>query len=301
MENKNKLKYLVRALRLPFISASIFPFVFGSLISRSNFNYLSFLLGIFAVASLHLSANLINDYADAKSGADWQDKNFYQFFGGSKLIQEGIFSLSFYYYLAIFFAVFSAFCVIWLGFILQNFLVFILFLIIASMSWFYSEGPLRFSYHRMGEVIIFLLFGPALVMGGYFIQTGIFPDLKSFLLSLPFGFLTAAILLANEIPDYLDDKKSAKFTCIDFVGQKKAFLIYYSLVMGSFFSILLAVYLGYLKLYALLTLFFFLPFIKAGIILKECPGSKMRLVESSKITVIVQAMVSIGLIASILI
>ncbi|MFA5096893.1 MAG: hypothetical protein WC478_06095, partial [Candidatus Omnitrophota bacterium] len=85
-------KKIIRALRLPFISASILPFVFGSLIARQDFNMLGFTLGLLAVIFTHLSANLINDYFDSKSGVDWRDGNFYGFFGGSKLIQEGALS-----------------------------------------------------------------------------------------------------------------------------------------------------------------------------------------------------------------
>jgi ABC-type dipeptide/oligopeptide/nickel transport system ATPase component len=86
------LKSLVRALRLPFITASILPFVFGSLIERTAFGYTGFCLGFLAVISVHLSANLINDYADSASGADAHDLRFFGFFGGSKLIQENVFS-----------------------------------------------------------------------------------------------------------------------------------------------------------------------------------------------------------------
>ncbi|MDD5255851.1 MAG: hypothetical protein PHR11_07380, partial [Candidatus Omnitrophica bacterium] len=64
---------IVRALRLPFISASVLAFVFGSLIERRHFNVAGFFLGLAAAVGLHLGANLINDYADSRSGADWQD------------------------------------------------------------------------------------------------------------------------------------------------------------------------------------------------------------------------------------
>ena len=79
----------IRAFRLPFITASTLPFVAGSLFERGNFNFTGFILGFIAVAATHLSANLINDYADSRSGADWGDRHYYGLFGGSKLIQEG--------------------------------------------------------------------------------------------------------------------------------------------------------------------------------------------------------------------
>jgi 1,4-dihydroxy-2-naphthoate octaprenyltransferase len=64
------LKNIIRALRFPFLCASVLPFVFGSLIQKHNFNLSGFLLGLVAVMGTHLSANLINDYADSKSGVD---------------------------------------------------------------------------------------------------------------------------------------------------------------------------------------------------------------------------------------
>jgi len=98
------IKNIIRAFRLPFLSASILPFIFGSLIKRGNFNLVGFLLGLVAASTTHLSANLLNDYADAKSGVDWRDRNFYKFFGGSKLIQEKVLSESFYLCAAVIFA-----------------------------------------------------------------------------------------------------------------------------------------------------------------------------------------------------
>jgi len=287
---------LIRALRLPFLSASILPFIFGSLIARRNFNLLVFTLGFLAVAATHLSANLINDYADSRSGADWQDKNFYKFFGGSKLIQERIFSERFYFKAAIIFTVIATVLVIFLCLFLNRLSVIGFYLAIIILSWSYSEKPLQFSYHRCGEFFIFILFGPALVMGGYFIQTGIFPDLKSFMLSLPFGFLTTAILFANEIPDFSDDQKAGKFTWVSIWGPKRAFLLYYLLIGLAFLAILLNVIFGYLGVWSLVSLVFIIPAHKSAIILNKYPLDKMRLVESSKLTIAVQSLVSLVLI-----
>ena len=294
-------KYIIRALRLPFLSASILPFVFGSLIKVHNFNFSGFFLGLIAVAATHLSANLINDYADSKSGADWQDLNFYKFFGGSKLIQEKLLPEKFYLKAAVFFALIASLCVLLLSFVLKSIFVLVIYLAIIILSWSYSEKPLQFSYHRLGEIFIFILFGPALVMGGYFIQTGIFPDLRSFLASVPFGLFTTAILFANEVPDFLGDKKAGKLNWVSISGSKQAFLLYYLLMIMAFSAILLNVFLGYLKPWALLAFVFILPVAKAGIILKNYPDDKARLVSSSKLTIAVQTLSSMVLIGAIII
>ena len=297
---KSQALDLVRALRLPFITASALPFVFGSLIDRSHFNSIAFSLGLTSAISAHISANLINDIADSDSGADWRDLHFYGFFGGSKLIQEGTFSRRSYLKFAASFALISFFAALTLAITLKSVFILCAFLAIIFLSWAYSAKPLRFSYNRLGEIIVFILFGPALVMGGYFIQANIFPDLKSFMLSLPFGFLTAAILYANEIPDLMDDKRASKFTWVSVIGREKAYLLYCVLISLAFLSIILNVSCSFIAPSALLSLFLiFLP-AKAAMILKTYPDDKNILVRSSQLTITVHALASLILIAAVI-
>ncbi len=294
------LKNLVRALRLPFLSASILPFIFGSLIERKSFSPPGLSLGLFTVICAHLSANLINDWADSKSGVDSMDSTFYGFFGGSKLIQEKIFPEKFYFGLALFFAFLALVSVIFLSKILGTFLPVIIYFLIIALAWFYSVGPFSFSYREAGEFVIFILFGPALVMGGYFIQTGIFPNLKSFILSLPFGFFTTAILFANEVPDFFDDQKSGKNTWVRMFGPAKSFILYVVLIACGFAGIILNYFLGYLGMISLISLIFTGLAIKAAVILKNYPSDKVKLVQSSGLTIALQTSVSLVLIVSII-
>jgi len=294
------LNNLIRALRLPFIAASVLPFAFGSFIARYNFNIAGFLLGLIAAASTHLSANLINDYADSRSGADWKDKRFFGFFGGSKLIQENILTEKFYFKAAVLFALIAALSVGALAVILKNTAVIGFYLFIIFLGWSYSAKPLQFSYRRLGEAVIFILFGPALVMGGYYIQTGLFPDLKSFLLSLPFSFFTTAILFANEVPDYEDDKNAGKMTWVVLCGKEKAYLIYGVLMLCAFLSISLCIRRGYLNIISLSCLILVMPAYMAMQVLRKHYNDKIRLVESSRATIGIQAFVSLVLILGVL-
>jgi len=295
------LKNIIRALRLPFITASILPFVFGSFIERADFNYLGFFLGLMAVISVHLSANLINDYADSQSGADAQDKRFFGFFGGSKLIQENVFTAQAYLKASIFFVFLAALSVIFLAVALKCFPVAIYFIVIAILSWQYSAKPCQFSYRRMGELILFLLFGPVPVMGGYFIQTGIFPDLKSLILSLPFGLFTAAILFANEVPDYPEDLKVKKMTWVSITGADKAYLLYFLIIISAFAAIVSGVWLGYLGKVTLISFIFIFMAVKAASILKKHYDDKVILLRSSAATINLQAVVGIILIIGLFI
>ncbi len=291
---------LIRALRLPFVSASALSFIFGSFICRDKLNLINFVLGFLAAVCTHLAANLVNDFADSRSGADWQDKNSYNFFGGSKLIQEGKLSERFYFKAALIFSAVSLLCVLALSLRLGNFSCLFYYLVILFLGWSYSQKPLALSYRCLGEPIIFLLFGPALVMGGYFIQTGIFPDLKSFLLSLPAGIFTALILFANEIPDYPDDRKCGKLNWVSFLGPAKAYILYFILCVLGFGAVILNIAVGNLSKIALLSLIALIPAFKAGMILKRDFNDKLKLISSSRLTIAVHTLVSVILIIAIL-
>lgn len=291
-----KAALLGRALRWPFLSASILPYICGALLPETSFHPLSFALGFLAVATLHLSANLINDYADDLSGADWQDTKFYGFFGGSKLIQEGRLSAQFYRHAAILCAVISVSAVVALAVLLHRPVILLCYCVILLLAWAYSHGPLRLAYHRLGEVTIFLLFGPAVVYGGSYIQMGDWPPLSDFLHSLPFGFLTAAILVANEVPDCEADQKVGKRNLVNWMGAKNGYRIYAALLAAGYVAILLLVIVGSVGTLSLLA-FLTVPLgWRALRILRTKWADKSALTKSAALTIVLHAVVSLCLI-----
>jgi len=104
---------------------------------------------------------------------------FLDSFGGSKLIQEQrlserCISLP---------RLFSSF---WLsvqcrvGLAMQQPMVCGYYALIIMLGIAYSLPPMKLSYRRLGEVVIFFAFRAGDSDGGYYIQTGIFPDAKVF-------------------------------------------------------------------------------------------------------------------------
>ncbi len=294
-----KIKVYIRAFRLPFITASVLPFIFGSLYPH-QFNFVVFLAGLICVIFTHLGANLINDYSDSKTGLDWKDKKFYGFFGGSKLIQEGTLSEKFYLKSAIICFIISTISVFFLMVKLDSVKIIIYYFLILFLGFSYSHKPFQFSYHFLGELIIFILFGPVTVMGAYFLQTGIFPSLNSFFLSLPFGFFTAAILVANEVPDHKEDSLVNKSNLIKLIASKDAYLLYLILNILGFMSILISCFLGLLPFVTLISLGSFLLILKAMAIIKKDFNLKHKLMKSSQLTILNQTLVSLILILSII-
>ncbi len=287
------LKCWIRAFRLPFITASIIPFIAGTFFFKGRTDFLCFSLGLVSVIATHLGANLINDYADSRSGADWHDKKFYGLFGGSKLIQEGVLRESTYLKGGVICFSLAFTAVFFLVYMLKTSAVIGYYLLILIMGICYSQGPLRFVYRYLGEPVIFVLFGPALVMGGYFIQSHIFPSTDAFVLSLSFGLLTTAILFANEVPDYKVDIQVKKFTWVKLTGVKRAYMMYYLLVFAGIAAIGVNIYQGALSLLSLASLALIPLIVKAGIIIKTHYNDKPKLVEASKLTIFVQTVIGL--------
>jgi len=296
---RNVLKIYIRAFRLNFITASILPYLAGSFLAKS-LSWFELMIGLTAVVGTHLGANLINDYSDSRSGVDWKDRKFYGFFGGSKLIQDGVLSERFYLGAALFWFL-LAFAAVGTLALARSPDVLVLYAIVFFLGFFYSRKPFKFSYRRMGEAVIFILFGLAAVMGGYYIQTGDFPSIKSFLLSLPFGFFTAAILFVNEVPDCNDDISCGKFTLVSVVGSAKAYVVYDMLMFMGFLAILLNVFTGNLSVVSLVSLLLVSLVGPSSDNLRGNFADKEKLVMSSKFTIAVAALAGVVICLDLLI
>jgi 1,4-dihydroxy-2-naphthoate octaprenyltransferase len=202
------------ATRLPFLTATIVP-VFLGLAAAAYDRHFSLglaaltLLGALAV---HLGLNVTNDIFDGLSGVDAVNFTPTKFSGGSRVLQYGLVTMRQMIALAaVFYAVaitvglvlvaISGLGLLWLG--------------VAGVliSYFYTAPPLRLVHRGLGELCVALGFGPIMVLGTYFVQTGQYA-LRPLILSIPVAILVMLILYANEVPDRFADAKAGKRTLV---------------------------------------------------------------------------------------
>jgi 1,4-dihydroxy-2-naphthoate octaprenyltransferase len=81
----------------------------------------------------------------------------------------------------------------------------------ALLSVFYTAPPLKLVHRGLGEIDVFLGFGPIMTLGAYFVQAQEY-DLEPLLASIPVGILIALVLYVNEVPDRPADEKAGKRT-----------------------------------------------------------------------------------------
>ena len=84
----------------------------------------------------------------------------------------------------------------------------------------YSGGPLKLGFRGLGELVIFLMFGPLLVTGVYYAITGAM-DWKMGCISIAIGLLVTNIVYSHSVLDSVPDAKMGKKTMAHLMRSPK--------------------------------------------------------------------------------
>ena len=93
----------------------------------------------------------------------------------------------------------------------------------------YSGGPLKLGYRGLGELVIFLMFGPLLMTGAYYAITGTV-DWKIGSLSIAVGLLVTNIVYSHSVLDSVPDQKMGKKTMAHLMGSAKGQIVFSALL-----------------------------------------------------------------------
>ena len=215
-----------------------------------SFSWALYLTTLIPAILLHAATNLINDYYDVKSGVDTQEVSTAQYrphpLVEGKLAAGHVKTAAYILYclstvIGIYLAATRGWALMWIG------------LTGAFASLSYTAPPLKYKYSAMGEVSVFLMWGPLMVAGAYFVQCQAF-SMDAFWISIPFGALVALVLLANNIRDINHDREKGILTLAIVLGPRKGLLLYSLLVVLAYLAIVLMSIFGPLYLWSLIVL-----------------------------------------------
>jgi len=213
----------VLGARVRTLPAAIAPVVVASSLAGSEFNWFRAVLALTVGIWLQIGVNFANDYSDGIKGTD-DDR-----VGPIRLVASGLASANSVKTAALVSFLIASIAGLWLS-LLTSFVLIPIGLICIAAAWGYTGGKNPYGYRGFGEISVFIFFGIVATVGSFYVQTEKI-TLMSFIVAIPMGALSCAILTVNNIRDLDKDKFAGKRTFAVRVGDSKARRIYVSLLI----------------------------------------------------------------------
>ena len=212
------------------LPAAIAPVVVATALVGSDFNLLRAALALKVAVWLQIGVNFANDYSDGVKGTD-ADR-----VGPIRLVASGIATAK-----SVKAAAFISFAIAsiagaWLALLTSPLLIAVGVASIAA-AWGYTGGKNPYGYKGLGELSVFLFFGVIATMGTYYAQTEELTHL-SFIVSIPMGALSCAILAINNLRDRPKDALVGKLTVAVRIGDRNARLMFVSLLLVAHLAVI---------------------------------------------------------------
>ncbi|MFW6006072.1 MAG: 1,4-dihydroxy-2-naphthoate octaprenyltransferase [Candidatus Bipolaricaulota bacterium] len=225
----------------------------GSLLAAETgeFHPVNFSIVVVGMILFHGATNLVNDYFDYQSGVDSKDSPTAKY-RRQPLVENWMEPEELLVYCSL---AYLAVAVIggYLTYISGPMIV-VFGLIGFAASYLYTGGSVEYKYLGWGELSVFLVWGPLMVSGAYYVQAGEF-SLKPLLVSIPLGLLVALVLLANNLRDRDYDREAGVETVATLLDKEDALILYFLLIVAVYSN------LGYLVLGGILGLWGLLGFL----------------------------------------
>ncbi|XP_015191404.1 PREDICTED: ubiA prenyltransferase domain-containing protein 1 homolog [Polistes dominula] len=230
-----KLSSYFLALRPWSLSASLVPTLLGSalayrLIGLTNFSWISLILTLCTVISVHGAGNVVNTYFDYIKGVDSR-KSDDRILVDHLLSKDELVSLG-----ALLYAIGC------IGFVLlttispakMEHLALVYFGGLSS-SFLYTGG-IGLKYIALGDVLIIVIFGPISVLFAFMAQTG-YIELGTIYYAIPLALNTEAILHSNNTRDLESDKKAGIVTLAILIGYTASHVLYAFLLFTPYITL----------------------------------------------------------------
>ncbi len=239
-------------------TASIIPVLLGAALTvyfQQSAQWMLLPLIIIASILLQAGTNLVSEYFDYKKGVDRPET-----YGSSRVLVEQLLDPKTVLWVGMgCFALTAAIGLVFIAII--GLPIFIIGVIGLAGGFFYTATPAAYKYFGLGDLFVFCLMGPLMVIGSFLVLTGGYTH-DVLLISLPVGFLVAAILSGNNLRDIYHDRQAKINTAATLLGHRWARWEYASLIIAAYIATLVMVGFGVLPLWSLLTLLTIPPAVK---------------------------------------
>ena len=227
---QSTVKALILASRPKTLSASVVPIIATvGLVQTLSVPILWWIVVCALVSSfcIQIGTNFVNDAMDFKKGADTAER-----IGPVRITHQGnmtgrqvMMIATLFFVIAILFGV---------PLVMQGgWPIVMIGLVSVAMGYAYTSGPVPLAYYGLGDLFVILFFGLVAVGGLFYLLTGVYST-EAFVLGLQIGFLSTILIAINNLRDRETDIKANKRTLAVILGQSKAKLWIYFLVISPY-------------------------------------------------------------------
>jgi 1,4-dihydroxy-2-naphthoate octaprenyltransferase len=236
--------------------ASVFPMtiisgLIGGLLAAGapTANWLYFALAFVGLVAAHAANNMINDYFDLEGGVDSDEYIRAQY--APHPVLSGLISKK-----GLLLAI-AAVNLLDLGILLllteaRGWPVAAFALMGLFISVFYVAPPVKLKHHGLGEPGVFLVWGPLMIGGTYYVTAGV---LEPWVLvaSLPYAILVTTVLMGKHVDKYEADSAKGIHTLPVLLGRERSLFLTQELFILFFVLVLCLVLVGTLGVWTLLS------------------------------------------------
>jgi len=214
-----------------------------------NPNWLNFALAFFGLLIAHAANNMNNDYFDMEGGVDTDDYARVQYaphpiLGGlvSRAKLGG----------AVFLANALDLAILIVLAMRTGWQTVVFALAGLFISFFYVAPPIKLKHRGLGEPGVFLVWGPLMIGGSYFVTAGTLPTAGVWLATIPYGIAVATVLIGKHIDKIVADTAKGIRTLPVILGEKASLQLNVALMVSFYLVVLALVLTGTLGVWLLL-------------------------------------------------
>ena len=215
----------------------------------ANPDWINFALATVGLLIAHAANNMNNDYFDMEGGVDTDDYVRVQYaphpvLGG--LISKGRLGG------AILLANALNLLILVVLTVRAGWPTVVFALVGLFISFFYVAPPIKLKHRGLGEPGVFLVWGPMMIGGTYFVTAGALPTAGVWLATVPYGLAVATVLMGKHIDKLDADKLKGIRTLPVILGEKTSLRLNMALMVSFYLAVLILVLTGTLGVWLLL-------------------------------------------------
>ncbi len=214
-------------------------------------NWLNFFLALLGLALAHASNNMINDFFDKQSGVDTSE--YARALYAPHPVLSGLISERGLRNAILMTNIIDAAIMLFL--LLQTGWPVLVFALLGLfVSVFYVAPPIKLKHRGLGEPGVFVVWGPLMIGGTYFVTAGELPPLGVWLASIPYALVVTTVLIGKHIDKLDADREKGIRTLPVILGEKASLWLNSGLMIRYYLLTFGLVVTGVLGVWVLLIL-----------------------------------------------